>query len=445
MSAQTFIENVRNSGRQPRFVFSHSGGGGWRGWRGRAAVSVFVALEIAAPVLGGEAEPLQHGGRGPGLVQQHHLHCSAPITCVLSQSPSWSQQCSVLPIDLSAAAARILLLLFKKFINFWVKTATTVRCFVTKRTFCNIHNIYSLVLRRGGDSLHTLCCPLTQAEPHMVWRRVSWPGCGWCWDAEAELWSVEAVCSLHEGWSPTDTIGRCLGRAPHCQWSPALGTSLPPGHGTPAHCPHVTRDTWHVTRRDIVTRGCGAIWLGRLLAINMVQGIGCSQATDIGQKSWHGYTGHNETRILTNQYIYPVHFGVWNQQKVKQVLILFHWRTRKLTIGESSKSLVWHVKPIYSPSPPVSCEPPSVARSTDSDRNPPLICHILVSSVCGVGWRGEVSVPPIITTADYSPDAATLRVFASQPRVETEEGQQVKLYWIWREGWRGRLIVLNKL
>ena len=26
-------------------------------------------------------------------------------------------------------------------------------------------------------------------------------------------------------------------------------------------------------------------------------------------------------------------------------------------------------------------------------------------------------MPPIITTADYSPDAATLRVFASQPRV----------------------------
>ena len=165
MSAQTFIENVRNSGRQPRFVFSHSGGGGWSG---RAAVSVFVALEIAAPGLGGEAEPLQHGGRGPGLVQQHHLHCSATITCVLSPGLSWSQQCSVLPIDLSAAAARILLLLFKKFINFWVKTATTVRCFVTKRTFCNIHNIYSLVLRRGGDSLHTLCCPLTQAGPHMV-------------------------------------------------------------------------------------------------------------------------------------------------------------------------------------------------------------------------------------------------------------------------------------
>ena len=64
----------------------------------------------------------------------------------------------------------------------------------------------------------------------------------------------------------------------------------------------------------------------------------------------------------------------------------------------------------------MSCEPPSVARSTDSDRNPPLIFDILVSSVCGVGWR-EVSVPPIITTADYSPDAATLRVFASQPRV----------------------------
>ena len=78
-----------------------------------------------------------------------------------------------------------------------------------------------------------------------------------------------------------------------------------------------------MTRRDIVTRGCGAIWLGRLLAINVVQGIGCSQATDIGQKSWHGYTGHNETRILTNQYIYPVNFGVWNQQKVKQVLLDF--------------------------------------------------------------------------------------------------------------------------
>ena len=84
----------------------------------------------------------------------------------------------------------------------------------------------------------------------------------------------------------------------------------------------------------------------------------------------------------------------------------------------------------------MSCEPPSVARSTDSDRNLPLISHILVSSVCGVGWR-EVSVPPIITTADYSPDAAILRLFASQPRVETEEGQQVKLYLLdmeWREG-----------
>ena len=50
-----------------------------------------------------------------------------------------------------------------------------------------------------------------------------------------------------------------------------------------------------------------------------------------------------------------------------------------------------------------------------------------------MGWR-EVSVPPIITTADYSPDAAILRLFASQPRVETEKGQQVKLYWIWYGG-----------
>ena len=93
MSVQTFIENVRNSGRQPRFVFSHSGGGGWRGWRGRAAVSVFVALEIAAPVLGGEAEPLQHGGRGPGLVQQHHLHCSAELITAMFRAAHWSVCC----------------------------------------------------------------------------------------------------------------------------------------------------------------------------------------------------------------------------------------------------------------------------------------------------------------------------------------------------------------
>ena len=75
MSAQTFIENVRNSGRQPRSVFSHSGGGGGGGGRRRAAV--FIALEIAEPGLGREAEALQHLGGGPGLVQHNHLHRSA--------------------------------------------------------------------------------------------------------------------------------------------------------------------------------------------------------------------------------------------------------------------------------------------------------------------------------------------------------------------------------
>ena len=76
MSAQTFIENVRNSGRQPRFVFSHSGGGGGGGG-GRRRAAVFIALEIAEPGLGREAEPLQHRGGGPGLVQHNHLHRSA--------------------------------------------------------------------------------------------------------------------------------------------------------------------------------------------------------------------------------------------------------------------------------------------------------------------------------------------------------------------------------
>ena len=248
MSAQTFIENVRNSGRQPRFVFSHSGGGGWRGWRGRAAVSVFVALEIAAPVLGGEAEPLQHGGRGPGLVQQHHLHCSAPITCVLSPGLSWSQQCSVLPIDLSAAAARILLLLFEKFINFRVKTATTVRCFCYQADILQYpqHLQLGSPARRGQSPHFMLSSNTGWASQGVEEVSVTWLvlvlGCrGWgveCGGRVQPPWGLVTYWHHRPVSGPGSTLP-VVSSSRHIATRTRDTGTLP------------TRDTWHVTSSHV--------------------------------------------------------------------------------------------------------------------------------------------------------------------------------------------------
>ena len=66
-----------------------------------------------------------------------------------------------------------------------------------------------------------------------------------------------------------------------------------------------------------------------------------------------------------------------------------------------------------------TCEP-SVARSYKILHWSPISWYPVFAV-----WGGEVSLPPVIRTADCRPNAATLRIFASQPqpRLETQEGQ----------------------